>query len=234
MNSRRLWAGLLALAAGLTALGSLFVPWWSAIAAGNDSFAFYLGDSLQAFESSTVETVTLSYGTVGMVWIETLYTALLVVVLVSLILALIAGILALLAALGKIRSSYWTRAVRTFLVVALAMGLAAMLALPVGQTTAFSREKSSELNFCTVNPGGQNPCNSFWGSANNSGTIVRWAPSVGWYLSVASLALLVLGLLFWWWGRPRPPRAARTAPSVSVPSDVPAAVVGASPAPPTP
>lgn len=229
VHSWRLVGGMLALASFLAGIFAILSPWWTIIGAGNSSFSFYLTDTLRLLSFSTVGQYTLTYDSLGMGCIQFLYACLLALVLVSLILALIAGTLGVLSAVGRVRQTYWTRAVRTFLVVALVLALAATIAGPAAQPTAFSREQGADLNFCLANPGGDTPCATFWGSINASGIRDTWGPSLGWYLVLTSSVLLFAALLCGWRGRPRPGNPTPPTPTPVAPSAPTAATGGENP-----
>ncbi len=216
----------MALAAFFTGLFATLTPWWTLVQAASDDLSFYLADTLRLFSLSSGVSVSLTYESVGMIWIQVLYTCLLALIVISLVFSVIAGVLAVLASLGRVRQPYWIKALRTFLVFALVLALAATIAGPTAQQTAFSREKSAALNICVVNPGGRNPCTAFWGSANVSGDLYTWGPGMGWFLTLSSTALLLAALFCWWRGGPKPVPAVPSVPAPAVSPIVPPAAVG--------
>ncbi len=223
VNSWWLVGGLFALGAFVTGVFTTLVPWWS-VSSKATGFALYLTGSIQIIEvASSVLNVSIPYVSVEMLPIEVLYTAILALVIGSLALSLVAGVLAIGAAVGRVRQPYWGRALRTFVVVALVLALAATVAGPAAQPTALSREKGSFFDFCDLNPGGATPCSKFWSSEDSTGTPVYWGPSLGWFLALTSSVLLLVALFAWFQGRPRVAAPAVTVPppALSVPPPVP-------------
>lgn len=230
VNSWRLAGGVAALSAFVTLALTTLVPWWVLVSPKSSGFSFYLTDTVRLIYYSSVTRISLAYESVGMVWISLLYACLLALILVALAIALVAGVLAILAAVGRVRSPYWIRGLRTLLVIGLVLALAATVAGPVAQPTAFAREKGTLLNVCMVNPGARSPCTTFWGSVNVSGTLYTWGPSFGWFLAVASTILLFVALLCWWRGRSRTGTTAPAAPEAV--ASPPAWAEGTGPTPP--
>jgi hypothetical protein len=196
----RITASTLVLLAAILLAVSMGVSWWGASEEGggvSGVYSFLPGTSYQATGNFGAGEVTnlATYAGSGLVHVGQLYEAVLGVGLMATLAGFAAMILGYLGALGTFRSRNFLNA--TLALVLLSFLAAALLPTLVAvlQPGAFNSDGTSFAGAgggCGASP---NPCTSFWGSQSAGAAHVSWGADVGWYLSLAAAALLLVALL---------------------------------------
>jgi hypothetical protein len=188
-NSGRFSCGILALVAGVLAGASTGVAWWTDYQS-SVYINFLPGGSLMGGGGSG--TVTATYASLGLGPVGALYEAVLAMALAVTVLALLAGILGVFGSLGKLRSPKHNGRIRGLLIVVLIVALVSVVLVPIAQPYALSQSSGGCSGF-----GSESPCNTFWGAGATGGTGSSWGANAGYYLTVASVVLLLAGLVLW-------------------------------------
>jgi len=184
-------SGLLTIAA-LLLLVAIATPWYvvNSSAGGSQSLAYYLPTSTTAGGTVLVGTAQNSYADYHLNNTGDLATAVFYVLLVGLVCAAVGAVFALFTALP----SFVRRLSSLLGLIALIAAIAAPLLWFAALPGAIGKDLPSHT--------GSGPWSSFFGSTTIAGVSQNWAPSFGWYFSLGSFVVLLIGLI--WMLRKRP------------------------------
>ena len=186
--------GLLAIAA-LLLLAAIAMPWYvmtSASGGTTGTMTYYLptstkagGTVLTGCSSGVCAASQLSYAGSQENNTGNLATAVFYVLLVGLVCAVAGALLGLFTVLGP----SWRRLSSILGLVALVTAIVAPLMWFAALPTMFGKDFSGHS--------GSGPWSSFVGSTTTAGGVkVTWAPSFGWYFSLAAFGVLLLALIW--------------------------------------
>ncbi len=189
-STTRSVSAVLFLVAGVCAIASAFVAWWSYTF--NGFTMLFLPGASWTWSAGSI-TSTQSFASTGLGPVGSLYEAILALAIIAGLLGIVAGSLGLASVLGRRKEP--RRGVVEGLVITtvVLLGAAAVLAPAIQPWAINDSTNHSRCNGLN----GTSPCSSFWGSQSG----VSWGPAIGWYLAATGLALTILGLWLWGSGR---------------------------------
>jgi uncharacterized membrane protein len=195
--SLRRFSAAMAFFAGAILVGiSTVSAWWSMSGSGSSlgggDIGFIPGGDFSVTSGTT--SGSISYASQGLGPVGALYEAILGLTIVLTILLVVVGIIGLFAGLGKLRSTRHQKNVKWITILVLVLSLITIVVVPTTQPTLFHRSAPST---CSSFGGVSSPCSSFWGSLRSGSSSLTWGADVGWYLAIASLVVLIAGMVLW-------------------------------------
>jgi hypothetical protein len=196
MNSKALVASILAFGAGILSGLSALSPWWTLSGSGGGvgslSIGFLPGGSFSASDNGT--TASFSYASQGVGQIGALYEGILALTVLIMLISFVVGGLGLLRTFKGNRQGGGMDSVQVWAVCVLILAVVAILVVPLAQPGVIAMHPAG---LCASQSGLKTPCNSFWGSVSANGATLSWGADLGWYLEIATVAILIAALLTW-------------------------------------
>ncbi len=181
----------LALLSGIVALGSLFTYWWLWTGAGTN-IAFFPGPSFRTNGTFS------SYASAGLGQVGGVFDAILA-------LGAVAGLLLLVGGGWLLWTSVRHRPAPSRLPAGLTVAGVVLEAVSVFVAVLLVpwsfNASSGGSAYCAGWSGPYSPCKYFWGTGHAGGVGITFVGADGWIVMVGALALGVVGLLIWRYGR---------------------------------
>ncbi len=181
----------LAMASGIAALVSLLAYWWLWTGTGTN-IAFFPGPSFRTNGTFS------SYSSAGLGQVGGIFDAILALGVVAGILLLVGG-----GWMGALTYRHRATASRTpaWLVVSGVVLEAVTVLVAVLLVPWAYNASSGGSAYCSGWTGPYSPCKYFWGTGHAGGIGITFVGADGWILMVGALALGLVGLLLWRFGR---------------------------------